>query len=37
VCEQPNVASIVFGASSRGNIRNTRDLVNELWRGPVAA
>ena len=37
VCEQPNVASIVFGASSRGNIRNTRELVNELWRGPVAA
>ena len=37
VCQQPNVASIVFGASSRGNIRNTRDLVNELWRGPVAA
>ncbi len=37
VCNQPNVASIVFGASSRGNIRNTRDLVNELWRGPVAA
>jgi hypothetical protein len=37
VCQQPNVASIVFGASSRGNIRSTRDLVNELWRGPVAA
>jgi hypothetical protein len=31
VCSQPNVESIVFGASSRGNIRNTRDLVNEFW------
>jgi hypothetical protein len=31
VCRQPNLESIVFGASSRGNIRNTRDLVNKLW------
>ena len=31
VCEQPNVESIVFGASSRGNIRNTRDLVAKQW------
>jgi len=27
VCEQPRIESIVFGASSKGNIRNTRDLV----------
>jgi hypothetical protein len=31
VCRQPNLESIVFGASSRGNIRGTRDLVNRLW------
>jgi hypothetical protein len=31
VCEQPNIESIVFGASSRGNIRNTRELVDEFW------
>lgn len=31
VCKQPNLESIVFGASSRGNIRGTRDLVNALW------
>lgn len=31
VCKQPNVASIVFGASSRSNIANTHDLVREQW------
>ena len=31
VCAQPNVASIVFGASSRSNIINTRDLVRDCW------
>ncbi len=31
VCSQPNVESIVFGASSRSNIASTRDLVNEFW------
>jgi hypothetical protein len=31
VCAQPNVRSIVFGASSRANIRNTRELVAEHW------
>jgi hypothetical protein len=31
VCAQPNVASIVFGASSRGNIVGTRDLVKRYW------
>ena len=35
VCAQPNVSSIVFGASSRGNIRNTRDLTAQFW--PAAA
>ena len=32
VCAQPNVKSIVFGASSRANIRNTRELVAEHWQ-----
>jgi hypothetical protein len=35
VCQQPNIESIVFGASSRENIRNTRELVDQYW--PVAS
>jgi hypothetical protein len=35
VCAQPNIASIVFGASSRANIRNTRELVSNYW-GDIA-
>jgi hypothetical protein len=35
VCTQPNVRSIVFGASSRGNIRNTRDLTLQYWPDAV--
>jgi hypothetical protein len=31
VCEQPNIQAIVFGASSRSNIRGTRELVAEHW------
>ena len=31
ICAQPNVESIVFGASSRGNIKNTRELVKSHW------
>lgn len=31
VCEQPNIDSILFGASSEANIRSTRDLVEEYW------
>jgi hypothetical protein len=31
VCAQPNIKSIVFGASSRANIRNTRELVSGFW------
>ena len=31
VCAQPNIDSIVFGASSRTNIRATRELVDEFW------
>jgi hypothetical protein len=31
VCAQPNVESIVFGASSARNIINTRDLVARHW------
>ena len=32
VCAQPKVESIVFGASSRGNIRQTKALIDELSR-----
>ncbi len=32
ICQQPNIESIVFGASSRGNIRNTRELVDHYWQ-----
>jgi len=32
VCAQPGIRSIVFGASSRANIRETRALVQELSR-----
>jgi hypothetical protein len=31
VCGQPNITSIVFGASSKANIRNTGELVSEYW------
>ncbi len=31
VCAQPNIASIVFGASSRANIHSTCELVAEYW------
>ncbi len=31
VCKQPRIESIVFGASSRGNIRQTKSLIDELW------
>jgi hypothetical protein len=36
VCNQPNIEAIVFGASSRGNIRNTRELVDKYWPIPRA-
>jgi hypothetical protein len=36
VCEQPNVESIVFGASSRRNIEHTRSLVARHWELEVA-
>lgn len=32
VCAQPNLESIVFGASSRTSIRGTRELVAEYWQ-----
>jgi hypothetical protein len=31
VCAQPNLHAIVFGASSRANIRGTRELVDRFW------
>jgi hypothetical protein len=33
VCAQPNVESIVFGASSRRSIASTASIVDELWPG----
>jgi hypothetical protein len=36
VCAQPNIQSIVFGASSAANIRNTCELVSEYWPQPSA-
>jgi len=32
VCDQPKIESIVFGASSRGNIRQTKSLIDELTK-----
>jgi len=32
VCDQPNVEAIVFGASSRSNIRSTKGLVDQFWK-----
>jgi hypothetical protein len=33
ICAQPNLESIVFGASSARNIRATRELVDRFWPG----
>jgi phosphoribosylformimino-5-aminoimidazole carboxamide ribonucleotide (ProFAR) isomerase len=33
VCKQEKIESIVFGASSRGNIRQTKQLIDELSSG----
>lgn len=35
VCAQPNIQSIVFGASSRSNIRATKALVDKHWHVPA--
>ena len=35
VCAQPQIESIVFGASSRGNIRQTKKLIDELTVVPA--
>jgi hypothetical protein len=35
VCRQPQIRSIVFGASSRANIRQTKSLIDELWQMPT--
>jgi hypothetical protein len=32
VCDQPKIEAMVFGASSRGNIRQTKALIDELSR-----
>ncbi|MGR8929530.1 MAG: hypothetical protein ACU836_02735 [Gammaproteobacteria bacterium] len=37
VSQFPKVQSIVFGASSRGNIRQTKALIDELFSAPVRA
>lgn len=34
VCQQPQIESIVFGASGRANIRQTKTLIDELTLGP---
>lgn len=34
ICDRPNIQSIVFGASSRGNIEQTRDLVEKYTQRP---
>jgi hypothetical protein len=34
VCKQPNVESIVFGASSKRNIQATKALVEHYWKPP---
>jgi hypothetical protein len=31
VCAQPQIEALVFGASSRGNIRQTKQLIDEFW------
>ena len=31
VCEQPNLESIVFGASSRASIRSTTRIASAVW------
>lgn len=36
VCKQPNIEAIVFGASSRTNIRSTKLLVDEYWQSQTA-
>ena len=35
VCQQPQIESIVFGASSRANIRQTKSLIEELSHFPI--
>ena len=35
VCGLPKMESIVFGASSRGNIRQTKQLIDACWRTPA--
>lgn len=37
VCKQPQIESIVFGASSRGNIRQTKQLIDECSPPATAA
>ncbi|CDO90555.1 hypothetical protein BN973_04952 [Mycobacterium triplex] len=32
VCAQPQIQSIVFGASNRANIRETKSLIDERWQ-----
>ena len=37
VCRQPNIRSIVFGASGRANIQQTKRLIDELSAAPSVA
>ena len=34
ICEQPNIESVVFGASSRASLTSTKELIDEYWVGP---
>jgi hypothetical protein len=37
ICERPKIVSVVFGASSRGNIRSTRSLMDRFTQAAKAA
>ncbi|MBB5204349.1 hypothetical protein HNQ51_001663 [Inhella inkyongensis] len=37
VCDLPQVQSIVFGASSRANIRQTKQLIDQAWAARTAS
>lgn len=37
VGRQPRIESVVFGASSRANIRQTKSLIDEVWAQRIAA
>ncbi|MEY2855015.1 MAG: hypothetical protein RL030_2147, partial [Pseudomonadota bacterium] len=36
IARQPRIESIVFGASSPGNIRQTKSIIDQLYAGRAA-